>query len=1098
MGSATKALSQTPDASSHRRYATEPARPLSASVQSVLLSLQHRGDGAAGPLLDAFAGKAPAGAGHLLDEPTRLDMETRFGQDFSQVRVHSEGGAALTARDAGAHAYTSGQHIAFAPGRYDPASAGGRGLLAHELAHVVQQRLGCAQPALDAGASHERGADAAAAAYTAGSGLVGVAGATGVGMARSADDWLRGTVDLSGWGYSDLLAERGELKQWMLRQTAGDERTLRIEEAIAAIEAKIRGLEQGVQGPQKPSKNGGKKKQPAEPVTPATDVELEVDPPRCLVESSTTVFTDPEDMRREFDHIVAWLQRKDVAPSDRALLQRELEYLAPLLGQSLQQHAEDKRRARIGTALTPGDGGTARANILEAVRLVDSIKPVDGRDDQFYLMHGEEMLTMTKEEAMGIRASAMGSMSDAIKKVQDLDNGGYAKLQSQLTVDQDNAFAAWGTSLFTDMDTSDAVNRYLPISSATGAAVSRFFAAKRSGNLVGMAEELANAEEMALKGRQLINGHLDDIQTTGENVITGLQITQAAAFTIVMVATAGAAAPVIGTAVTGAGVTGVGGTLLTAAGTATVVGTEGFALGGTGGTLGGLARGDSLSDSLSLGLDEGKKWGETGLKIGAAAPLAPTLATRFGASAEGIGLASQMLRTGAATGTVNLGIDAGSRALFHGESLSLGEAGASFGGGFLGGFGGPLTNKIGSPVLRGAANMGWGGATSGGLTYLQTGDANKAWQSAGLGAASSLSLGKPPQPSQKTLDAAFQGGQKLRSTVNSAKRSASNTLKATMLGVKLSGAVPDISGEVGSGVANRPIPGLSVPASPASKATTAPEQTTTKANQPDAAEAVSAKPAVQEQAAPSAKATQAAPEQAKPVAPVQATPTAKSTKSTKSTKGTRASRPKKTDVAKQSLDERIAQAELDLAASRKKTSDYFEEREKAGRSRKGGPKKGIDNAKETLWLLKRQKAYPDRQILQNCEIKGVRGADGKLTSTTDIAGSGREPDFVEIDKGKGTMGELKSEWEFDKSLSGGPGTKAGGDTKIAGSSKMGGQFAAEDKVIAHARATGGKVIVSGFDLKTGLRIEVEFAPDQMGRAIFSSTAGWGIGSEYPN
>ncbi|GEM_PF-1510837 len=209
-------------------------------------------------------------------------------------------------------------------------------------------------------------------------------------------------------------------------------------------------------------------------------------------------------------------------------------------------------------------------------------------------------------------------------------------------------------------------------------------------------------------------------------------------------------------------------------------------------------------------------------------------------------------------------------------------------------------------------------------------------------------------------------------------------------------------------------------------------------------------------------------------------------------------RPQKTDVAKKTLDERIADAEQDLQASRTKTRDYFDERAKAGRSRKGGPKKGIDNAKERIWMLKRQKAYPKRQILENCEIKGMRGPDGKFKATPKIAGAGREPDFIEIDNGKAMMGELKSEWEFDKSLAGGPGTAKGGKTSVAGSSKMGGQFDAEDKVLNAARNAKGKVVVSGYDLRTGKPVELEFAPDQIDRGIFSSTAGWGPGTEWTN
>jgi len=77
-------------------------------------------------------------AGHPLDTATRSFMEPRFGHDFSGVRVHSNGEAGRSASAVDARAYTVGQHIVFAPGRYAPETPDGRHLLAHELAHVVQ------------------------------------------------------------------------------------------------------------------------------------------------------------------------------------------------------------------------------------------------------------------------------------------------------------------------------------------------------------------------------------------------------------------------------------------------------------------------------------------------------------------------------------------------------------------------------------------------------------------------------------------------------------------------------------------------------------------------------------------------------------------------------------------------------------------------------------------------------------------------------------------------------------------------------------------------------------------------------------------------
>ncbi|HEV7661597.1 MAG TPA: DUF4157 domain-containing protein [Allosphingosinicella sp.] len=79
------------------------------------------------------------GSGQPLDAPLRHDMETRFGHDFSGVRVHSGGAAAQSARDVSARAYTVGHNIVFGAGQFAPASPAGRQLLAHELTHVVQQ-----------------------------------------------------------------------------------------------------------------------------------------------------------------------------------------------------------------------------------------------------------------------------------------------------------------------------------------------------------------------------------------------------------------------------------------------------------------------------------------------------------------------------------------------------------------------------------------------------------------------------------------------------------------------------------------------------------------------------------------------------------------------------------------------------------------------------------------------------------------------------------------------------------------------------------------------------------------------------------------------
>jgi hypothetical protein len=79
-------------------------------------------------------------SGQPLDAEVRRTMEQRFRHDFSRVRVHTDAQAAASARNLHALAYTMGEDIVFGPGKYQPQSFLGRALIAHELAHTIQQR----------------------------------------------------------------------------------------------------------------------------------------------------------------------------------------------------------------------------------------------------------------------------------------------------------------------------------------------------------------------------------------------------------------------------------------------------------------------------------------------------------------------------------------------------------------------------------------------------------------------------------------------------------------------------------------------------------------------------------------------------------------------------------------------------------------------------------------------------------------------------------------------------------------------------------------------------------------------------------------------
>jgi hypothetical protein len=108
---------------------------------------------------------AASGHGRPLDAGVANQAGTTLGDSFGDVHVHHDDHAAALSRAVSARAFTVGRDIFFAAGEYRPATAGGRDLLTHELAHVVQQRgaaqsgpLTVSQP----GDVLEREADAAA------------------------------------------------------------------------------------------------------------------------------------------------------------------------------------------------------------------------------------------------------------------------------------------------------------------------------------------------------------------------------------------------------------------------------------------------------------------------------------------------------------------------------------------------------------------------------------------------------------------------------------------------------------------------------------------------------------------------------------------------------------------------------------------------------------------------------------------------------------------------------------------------------------------------------------------------------------------------
>lgn len=121
-----------------------------------------------------------AAPGQPLSDDIRKTMEAGFGHDFGSVRLHTDAAAASSAASVDALAYTAGSHVVFGAGQYALHTQQGQHLLAHELAHVVQQRgaNGNAAPAEHPQLEHEadRAAQRVQSGQAAGVGAHGVGG----------------------------------------------------------------------------------------------------------------------------------------------------------------------------------------------------------------------------------------------------------------------------------------------------------------------------------------------------------------------------------------------------------------------------------------------------------------------------------------------------------------------------------------------------------------------------------------------------------------------------------------------------------------------------------------------------------------------------------------------------------------------------------------------------------------------------------------------------------------------------------------------------------------------------------------------------------
>jgi hypothetical protein len=123
--------SSSPQLQRRSRSAAEPQTPEQAPHVSSQVSQEIR---------------QQLSGGQALPAQVRLFMEPRLGADFGSVRIHTDAAAARLSDEVDAHAFTVGNHVFFGSGQFQPDTAVGKELIAHELTHTLQQSEGAAEP----------------------------------------------------------------------------------------------------------------------------------------------------------------------------------------------------------------------------------------------------------------------------------------------------------------------------------------------------------------------------------------------------------------------------------------------------------------------------------------------------------------------------------------------------------------------------------------------------------------------------------------------------------------------------------------------------------------------------------------------------------------------------------------------------------------------------------------------------------------------------------------------------------------------------------------------------------------------------------------
>jgi hypothetical protein len=702
---------------------------------------------------DAIAG--------MLDTPetagaTGAGTERGTAADFSGIRVHTDPAANTAARLLGATAFTVGPRIVFASGQFEPDTRRGDRLLAHELAHALQQRSGPPR------------------------------------IARSVDDWLHGTVNVAGLSYTQALGELDELVQWLGRQTSSSADTVRIEEAVTILRRRTSELERLAAGPTRRERSARRNAPHAEAAPPARY-------PRILTEMTSVAYTNPAEMREEYDLVIQWLARRDISTSQRRILTAERDNLAPLLSADRARVVGERQAARVRAALTPAAEGDAHE--LETVaRTITAISSEPVNPEVFYIYHGGERIAISREQAQELKTRLRSELERAARRLDSDADYYWGRYHAQVAINEDSPIIAGISGWLADVhDPGDELRfRYWWLHNRVRAMRIQIAA----GRVVEAATMMPELDRFRQEIRSLSRAFYEGYIEGAEIAVNRLEFTRDAAFALAGSIAAVVAAPLVAGYVAGAGFTGATAGVLTIAGTGATVGTGVGVVRGASEAGGVLIAGGSLGEAAAGFAREFRRGFREGFVAGAAGGAGRLLGLAAGAGAS---VGEQVLiRVGGdlvvnATSTM-LDVlwqtcSAGHCDVDRAVRLGLTNGLASIPGSVVGLSSSSVARYFLGPLTSGATSY---------VSAIQAGATpEEAMRGAGVAVASSLAMSTAQHGAEadQALEArGREAGQASRSTAAAATRRVAAGTAAIMIGVSDAGA-PLRSGFGGTPVA---------------------------------------------------------------------------------------------------------------------------------------------------------------------------------------------------------------------------------------------------------------------------------------------------------